>query len=82
MSDTSSENTASCLAHAAVTDADRVAVLQVAVVALSELLRQQAPEMQGRWIDCLQKTRDLPENLPLSAGFDELLAMVDQVQPR
>lgn len=63
-----------------ITDSDRIATLQVAVVALSELLRQQAPDMQARWLDCMQQTRDLPENLPLSAAFDELLAMVDQVQ--
>ena len=64
----------------AVTDSDRVAVLQVAVVALSELLRQQSAEMQGRWVNCLQQTRDMPENLPLSSAFDELLALVDHVQ--
>ncbi|WP_414502813.1 hypothetical protein [Zymobacter sp. IVIA_5232.4 C2] len=64
----------------AVTDSDRVAALQVAVVALSELLRQQSAEMQGRWVNCLQQTRDMPENLPLSPAFDELLALVDHVQ--
>lgn len=65
---------------ASVVDSDRVAVLQVAVVALVELLRQQSSEMQGRWVDCMQQTRDMPENLPLSAAFDELLTLVDQVQ--
>lgn len=65
---------------AAVTDTDRIAVLQVAVVALSELLRQQSPEQQARWLNCMQQTRDTPENLPLSAAFDELLSLVDHVQ--
>lgn len=68
------------LSELSVTDSDRIATLQVAVVALSELLRQQAPDVQARWLNCMQQTRDMPENLPLSAAFDELLSMVDQVQ--
>lgn len=63
-----------------ITDSDRIAVLQVAVVALAELLRQQSAETQARWLNCMQQTRDMPENLPLSSAFDELLTLVDDVQ--
>lgn len=80
MSDLASSHSEERTLTASVTDSDRVAVLQVAVVALAELLRQQSAEMQGRWVDCMQQTRDMPENLPLSAAFDELLSLVDHVQ--
>lgn len=80
MSDLTSSHSDEHTPTASITDNDRVAVLQVAVVALSELLRQQSAEMQGRWLSCMQQTRDMPENLPLSPAFDELLTLVDQVQ--
>lgn len=80
MSDLVSPHNSEHTSAAPITDSDRVAVLQVAVVALSELLRQQSAELQGRWLNCMQQTRDTPENLPLSPAFDELLALVDHVQ--
>lgn len=61
-------------------DGDRVAVLQVALSALTELIRQEHPDTHSRLLSCLQHTRDLPENTPYSSAFDELLAMLDDVQ--
>lgn len=63
-----------------VRDGNRIAVLQVAVTALAELIRHEYPDTHSRLLNCLQQTRDLPENMPYSSAFDELLAMLDGVQ--
>lgn len=66
--------------HAPIHDSERVAVLQVAVTALSELLRQDNPHAHTRFMSCLQQTRDLPQNVTYSHAFDELLNLLDNVQ--